>query len=347
MTDAHAKAIRETKASVPILRTGTVITNFADPMTATYVTVDNDPYLTPVRALSGVALSAGTRVLLISYPPRGLVITQVLTPPAHVGETWNFILTGGNVGFYQSAVPLGARAIRFLLQGGGGGSGGTAATAAPTAGNVGTATASGGGAGGDMIEVTVPLDGIQWPRPGLPLLAGDFSYTVGGGGSAAAAGNNIGGTGGISQLVFTRYNTTVTLNAAGGAGGNGGGATANPFQVRGGNFSGQISGISATGAIVYPGQPGMDGIIFVALPTGATPAAGTALMGWGGDGGWSAMSGRQLSNNGGTRDMRNASIPSNGHRYGGGAAGGYAISGQVATAGSVGGAGVIAWQPIY
>lgn len=74
MTDAHAKAIREARASIPVIRTGTVITNYSDALTATYVKLDNDPFSIPVRALAGTPLPAGMRVLLASYPPRGLVI---------------------------------------------------------------------------------------------------------------------------------------------------------------------------------------------------------------------------------------------------------------------------------
>lgn len=75
MTDAHAKAIRETQASVPTIRTGTVVTDYAS-ITTTYVTLDNDPTSTPVRAMpmAGALLPVGTRVGLIAYPPRGLAI---------------------------------------------------------------------------------------------------------------------------------------------------------------------------------------------------------------------------------------------------------------------------------
>lgn len=345
MTDAHAKAIRETQASIPTIRTGTVTTDYGDPNTGTYVSLDNDPTSTPVRAVTGQFLAAGTRVLMASYPPRGLAIIEVLTERAPVGGDWQFFTTGAAQPFPQSLVPAGTTAIRFLLQGGGGGSGGTAATAAPVAGNVGTVAASGGGAGGDMVEVTVSLDGLQFSH--TPTIAGDIVWTVGGGGGAGAAGNNVGGTGGSTTLAFTRYGVLTTLTAFGGLGGSGSAASAAPLQNRGGNFSGQISGISATGAIVYPGQPGMDGILYAALANGNTPAVSTALMGWGGDGGMAPMAGRQISNPGAGRDMRNVGVPAAGHRYGGGGAGGFAISGQVATAGAAGGAGVISWQAIY
>lgn len=337
MTDVHAKAIRSVAASVPTLRTGTVTTDYGDPNTGTYVSLDNDPTSQPVRAVTGQYLAAGTRVLLAAYPPRGLAIIEVLSARAPQGGKWQFILTGAAQPFAESLVPAGTKALRFLLQAGGGGSGGMAATTAPTAGNVGTATCSAGGAGGDQIEVTIALDALQ-----LPMI-----YTVGGGGVAGAAGGATGGLAGNTTLAFTRLGALTTLTAFGGAGGIGGGATANPFQVRGGNFSGQISGISADGAIVTPGQPGGDGIIFVALPTGTTPAAGVALMGWAGDGGSSAQSARALSASGATRDMRTAVAPVPGHRYGGGAAGGFSISGSAALAGAAGAAGVIAWQPLF
>lgn len=74
MSDAHAKAIRDVAASVSTIRTGTVSTDYAA-VGATYVTLDNDPSSTPVRAVSMAGVfPVGTRVGLISYPPRGLAI---------------------------------------------------------------------------------------------------------------------------------------------------------------------------------------------------------------------------------------------------------------------------------
>lgn len=338
MTDAHAKAIRAVSESVPTIRTGTVTTDYGDPNTGTYVSLDNDPTSTPVRALSGQYLAAGTRVLLAAYPPRGLAILNTLSTRAPQGGAWQFITSGTAQPFNESLIPIGAKAITFKLQAGGGGSGGTAATAAPAAGSQGTVTVSGGGAGGDMVEVTVYLDGTQWP----------LTYTVGGGGAGGAAGNTIGIKGGNTVLAFTRLGVLITETAQGGLGGNGGGAASTPFEVKGGAFSGALSGISATGALVYPGQPGYAGFFYSGVGGASTTPGAAALMGWGGDGGESPLGARQFSNAVATfRDLRGQGLPTAGQRYGGGAAGGFAATGQAATAGAAGAAGVIAWQPLF
>lgn len=329
MTDAHARAIRETQASIPTVRTGTVVTDYGDPNTGTYVTLDNDPTLQPVRALTGQYLAAGTRVLLASYPPRGLAIIEVLSARSQQGGTWQFILSGAtNTPFPETLIPAGTKAIRFMLCGGGGASGAIPAT---TASQV---SASSGGAGGDVIEVTVALDGLQFPT--TPLRAGDLVYQVGGGG-IGGAGN--GGAGAATLLSFTRYGVTTNLTAAGGLGGFAGGLslTAGNNMVVGGNFSGNISGIApALGSILYTGQPGFPGIVM------------TGLQGWGGDGGWSVLGARQLGGNAAGRTLFATQVPSTGHRYGGGAAGGFNQPSVLAVVnGANGGAGVLAWQPLF
>lgn len=316
-----AKALQATNDTIPTIRTGTVVTDYGDPNTATYVSLDNDPTSQPVRAVTGQYLAAGTRVLLASYPPRGLAIIEVLSARAHQGGDWQFITTGAAQPFSESLVPAGTKAIRFLLNGGGGASGGLAATTAAT-----NCAAAGGGAGGDTVEATLTVDGLQFPP----------TYTVGGGGVAGAAGNNPGGAGGSTTLAYTRYGTAVTLTAAGGLGGQGSGATATPFQVAGGNFSGQISGAgNAVGATLYPGQPGYPGIIL------------SATTGWGGDGGMSYLGARQLEAAGAARQLNTATASLGGHRYGGGASGGFQNGTVAATSGSNGGAGVLAWQAIF
>lgn len=69
-----AAAIRQVQASVPTFRTATVTTNFATP-DQTYVTLDNDPTLVPVRAISSSGVfPQGARVAVLVYPPRGLDI---------------------------------------------------------------------------------------------------------------------------------------------------------------------------------------------------------------------------------------------------------------------------------
>lgn len=74
MSDVYSKALRDVASTVSTFRTGTVTTNLAAP-DQTYVALDNDPTATPVRALAldGI-FESGTRVGLLSYPPRGLVI---------------------------------------------------------------------------------------------------------------------------------------------------------------------------------------------------------------------------------------------------------------------------------
>lgn len=111
MTDAYARAIRATQDSVPVIRTGTVVTNYAIP-TETLVTLDNDPASTPVRAVSmaGVELRSGQRVGLISYPPRGLAIIGLLDgrDPRNMRPRDS---EAGNAGFSTVSaafVPLGA-----------------------------------------------------------------------------------------------------------------------------------------------------------------------------------------------------------------------------------------------
>lgn len=330
MTDAHARAIREAQASIPTMRTGTVLTDYGDPNDGTYVSLDNDPTATPVRALTGQYLAAGTRVLLVSYPPRGLAVVEVLSARAPQGGTWQFITTGAaNSPFNESLVPAGTKAIRFMLCGGGGASGSIPATTALQA------TASSGGAGGDVVEVTLAVDGLQFPI--VPLRAGDLVYQVGGGG-IGGAGN--GGTGGSTILSFTRYGVTTAVTAAGGPGGFSGAlsVTGGSNMVAPGNFTGNISGLApALGAILYTGQPGFPGIVL------------NGLQGWGGDGGWSVLGARQIAGAGAGRTaLTQQQLPAAGHRYGGGASGGFQGSGVLGLAnGTNGGAGVLAWQPLF
>lgn len=75
MSDAYAKAIRDTQASVPVIRLGTIVTNLASPSTGTYATLDNDPTSVAVKVLSLTGpLPVDTRVALIAYPPNGLIV---------------------------------------------------------------------------------------------------------------------------------------------------------------------------------------------------------------------------------------------------------------------------------
>lgn len=74
VSDPYAQAIIEVKGSVPVIRTGTVTSDLADSI-STYVVLDNDPTATPVRALSAAGVfEQTTRVAMLAYPPRGLII---------------------------------------------------------------------------------------------------------------------------------------------------------------------------------------------------------------------------------------------------------------------------------
>lgn len=71
----YTKAIQGVKASVPVVRTGTCQSS-ANPVTgAVTVSLDNDPQNTPVTAISAAdLLGVGVRVVLLAYPPQGLLV---------------------------------------------------------------------------------------------------------------------------------------------------------------------------------------------------------------------------------------------------------------------------------
>lgn len=79
--------IKTVASDIVTVRTGTVASNYAA-MSATIVTLDNDPDQTQVQALAlGGPLPSGTRVMMIAYPPRGLAIIGTLTSPPWTGYT--------------------------------------------------------------------------------------------------------------------------------------------------------------------------------------------------------------------------------------------------------------------
>lgn len=94
MTDAYAQAIRETAASVPTVRLGTVLSNLSSPE-QTVVKLDSDQSQTPITAISACGiLPTGTRVAMMAYPPRGLLIVGRLDGEAAYKQL--FLNNGGD-----------------------------------------------------------------------------------------------------------------------------------------------------------------------------------------------------------------------------------------------------------
>lgn len=71
--------LKELASDIVTVRTGTVVSDFAS-MTQTVVVLDNDPDSAQVQALClWKPLPAQTRVQMLAYPPRGLVIYGPMT----------------------------------------------------------------------------------------------------------------------------------------------------------------------------------------------------------------------------------------------------------------------------
>lgn len=188
--------IKTVASDIVTIRTGTVVSDYAA-MSQTIVTLDNDPDQTQVQAQSlWQALPAGTRVQMIAFPPRGLVIIGLMAPgpPVSPGITQiladtTFAYPGGQYTF-----------IEIEGCGGGGGGGGSALS---TAGN---ASIGGGGGAAMYSQSKFRVDAIAaWP------LTIDI-------GAAGAAGVGASGGNGVLTKVLDGNGTKIWC-AEGGVGG--------------------------------------------------------------------------------------------------------------------------------
>lgn len=198
------KKLKELADKIVTVRTGTIVSNYAA-LDQTTVVLDNDPSGLPV-ACQGLnhPMAAGTRVSLLAFPPRGLIVQGAMTDLDASQDTDIYGWSYGTNGVWTKPDRL-LYAI-FEMVGGGGGGGNATATGA------GQASCGGGGGAGGYGRFLVMADDIP-----------DSLNVVVAAASAAAS------TGNTSQLVNTDT-LAVFLQCTGGGAGNNGGATG---QVRG------------------------------------------------------------------------------------------------------------------
>ena len=253
--------LRDLASDIVTVRTGTVVSDYAS-MTSTLVTLDNDGDAAQVQALCLTQpLPMNTRVMMVAYPPRGLVIigTMAELVGSRNGATEHVFAASGSLAESDVA---GARALRIRCWGPGGGGGGCATTVAsqssggyaesihpigtvtfPVTVTVGTGGAGNSGADGSNGSSSTSFGSLVIAGPGLggqfgPAAAGVFTTAQGSDGGVGTAGQILmrGGGGGIAIRI-------LDVQAVAGYGGDspGGGGCARPgFNAAGrpGTFPG-------------------------------------------------------------------------------------------------------------
>lgn len=221
--------LKELASDIVTVRTGTVISDFAA-MTSTIVVLDNDPDGAQVQALAlSGPLPTQTRVMMLAYPARGLVIvgSMAAVPPMISGAA-PFTYYGGTDSFTATqAAPF--RSLLFRVGAGGGAGGGAPATTASNS------SGGGGGGGGGYAERLIDVSACVFP----------LAITVGAGGTAASGGT--GGNGAPSTIIDNNGAGTTLLAATAGTGG---GTLAN------GNALGTPSGAGVGGSFSTGAQTG-------------------------------------------------------------------------------------------
>lgn len=195
-----AGKLKDIASDIVTVRTGTVVSDYAS-MSQTLVTLDNDPEQASVQALAlNGALPSGARVLLIAYPPRGLVIVGSMDQIEPTDVPWR-TLTGGPT-LVQRPADTSLSYIWMEAQGGGGAGGGAAITPA------GQSSIGAGGAAGMWVASIFTIADLTWPI-----------NAFGGAGGAGVSG--LGGNSGTASWVQHSPGGVPTdlLRAPGGAGG--------------------------------------------------------------------------------------------------------------------------------
>jgi len=173
-----AGRLKEIASDIVTVRTGTVVSDYA-PMSQTLVVLDNDPDSTTVSALAlNGPLQSGARVMMIAYPPRGLVVVGTMDT-AEVAPLIRVYTPGTSVlenpgGQY--------RYVEIEGVGGGGAGGGSGTSAA------GNASIGAGGGAAMWGKSIFRVDQISWPLQIVP------------GAPGTGAANAAGGSGAISQV---------------------------------------------------------------------------------------------------------------------------------------------------
>lgn len=253
--------LKEIASDIITVRTGTVISDNAV-LTQTIVTLDNDPDSTQVQSLSLTGpLPAQTRVMMLAYPPRGLVIIGSMSDPLPplVSGAAEFVFTGN--GSFTAAQALPFRSLIIECWAGGGGGGGAAAASASSGGGA-------GGAGGGYARTVLDVDTAV-----LPL-----AVTTGGGGNGGAAGNNAGSAGGTSTVIGNN-GAGITHASASGGGGGGGSATGTTPQLI---ATSAAPGVGTVGDFLAGGQGTQNGFRIAAANAVASTGGSGALGGGGG-----------------------------------------------------------------
>jgi hypothetical protein len=97
---AVAGALKSVASEIITVRTGTVVSDYA-PMSQTNVILDNDPDGATVQAMAlNQPLAMNTRVSMLAYPPRGLVIVGTMSQlPETVDSGWQYVGDPGSAAF--------------------------------------------------------------------------------------------------------------------------------------------------------------------------------------------------------------------------------------------------------
>lgn len=238
-------------AQIVQVHSGTVISNNVAP-SATIVALDTSPqdYI-PARSICG-RLPAGARVVLLAYPPRGLIVMGRMDE--FDASVFSPLVYGPGVSAFTSNDVKGALALRVRVWGPGGAGSGAVATAA------GQSSGGGGGGSGGYSESVLAVSALTFP---VPLTIGTGGVPV-----LGAAGGN-----GSSNSSFGTY---VTAGPGGGGGVSFAGVTVQP-EGGGGNF-----GAAGVGQFATNGQYGEYGFRLAATVFISGSGAGAPMGGPGG-----------------------------------------------------------------
>jgi hypothetical protein len=187
------EAISSVASKLVTISSATVLSDNVAP-NATVVGLDTAPSV-PVSARSVTGrLAAGTRVVIMLYPPRGVLVLGTIDE-SDGGLMAPMIYSTPGITSFDADDVQGAIALRVRVQGGGGGGAGSPATGAAQT------SVGGSGSGGGYAESILEVSSLVFP----------VTVVVAPGGTAGAAGG-ASGVGGSSA--FGAY-----VVATGGAGG--------------------------------------------------------------------------------------------------------------------------------
>lgn len=229
------------------IHSGVVVSDNAAPG-STFVALDTSPQdQIPARSICG-RLEAGARVVMLAYPPRGLIILgRVDEPDSSLLSPLVYSVSGS----FTADDVKGAAALRVRVQAAGGGGAGAPAT------GVGQNSAGGHGSGGGYAESIIPVSSLTFP----------VAVTVGAAGAAGAAG----GAGG--NAAASSFGALVAAN-----GGNAG-APGGPAGFAGAALVNPVLGGSATAGQILSRGGSSGAVIIIIIGSMSQPQSGSSVLG--------------------------------------------------------------------